>query len=66
MSLLARRPRRYVPRHSTREPFRRWNQEEIVDVTAAEKSPSDVLQSVLAGLDGLDDLDAGDRRPVGA
>jgi hypothetical protein len=53
--LLNRRPKRYVPRHSTREPFRRWESDEIVDLTALEKSTSDVLQDVLVGLDALDE-----------
>lgn len=55
MPLLARRPKRYVPRHSTREPFRAWDEEEILDLTALEKSPTDVLQSVLVALDELDE-----------
>lgn len=55
MPLLAPRPKRYVPRHSTREPFRAWNEKAIVDVTALEKSPTEVLQSVLVALDELDE-----------
>ena len=55
MTLLARRPARYVPRHSTREPAPQWTEDEIVDLTAVEEqSPQDVLASVLVGLDELD------------
>ncbi|MEZ0163741.1 hypothetical protein AB2L27_03045 [Kineococcus sp. LSe6-4] len=53
MPLLSRRPPRHVPRHSTREPFRPW------DAAAAAagpggQAPTDVLESVLEALDGLD------------
>jgi hypothetical protein len=57
MPLLNRRPKRYIPRHSTREPFRRWDSEEIIDLTAAEKSTTEVLQDVLIALDTLDSVD---------
>ena len=55
MPLLAHRPARYVPRHSTREPARQWSEDAIVDLTATQDAnPQDVLASVLAGLDELD------------
>ncbi|MEW1958697.1 hypothetical protein [Kineococcus sp. NPDC059986] len=53
MPLLSRRPDRYVPRHSTREVFHAWQPETVVDVTRGD-SPTDVLESVLEALDGLD------------
>lgn len=55
MPLLARRPARYVPRHSTREPAGRWVEDQVVDLTdTGGTPPQDVLASVLAGLDELD------------
>lgn len=66
MSLLTPRPKRYVPRHSTREPFRAWDAREVVDLTAASGSPAVVLASVLSGLEDLVAPEAPDRRREGA
>ncbi|MFD0485302.1 hypothetical protein ACFQ46_22120 [Kineococcus sp. GCM10028916] len=55
MSLLVRRPARYVPRHSTRELARQWSGDQVIDLTDTGEAPAqDVLASVLAGLDELD------------
>ncbi|WP_432513894.1 hypothetical protein [Kineococcus sp. SYSU DK001] len=54
MPPLQRRPRRYVPRHSTREPLRPWDGRRVVDLTTTDASPTDVLRDVLDALGGLD------------
>lgn len=55
MPLLARRPARYVPRHSTRDTAGRWTGHRVLDLTDTGETPAqDVLASVLAGLDELD------------
>ncbi|MEZ0493622.1 hypothetical protein AB2L28_15390 [Kineococcus sp. TBRC 1896] len=53
MPLLSRRRPRHVPRHSTREVFRAWQPDAVVDLARGE-SPADVLEDVLQALDGLD------------
>ncbi|GAA0316317.1 hypothetical protein [Kineococcus aurantiacus] len=47
------RSRRYVPRHSTREPFRAWDGQGIAGTTPG-ATPAHVLESLLTGLGTLD------------